>query len=81
MNGNQNVKKYRTRTLDWKRYDIPLDNNKTITTANVPALTNTGDIATDYNNIKAIKSPDKATLKAPPQTVYVEHDPRPRVIT
>lgn len=67
-----------TNRLDYPRYvgDLPLN------AADLPSITNTGDIPTDYNNIKAIKYPEKTPdLKAPPATVYVEHDSRPKVIT
>lgn len=47
LNDETQVKKVRTKTIDWaSRYDVP-------------SLTNTGDIETDYNNIKAIKYPEK----------------------
>lgn len=71
------MKKVRTRTIDWaSRYDHA-------PSWDVPSLTNTGDIGTDYNNIKAIKYPEKeaTVLKSPPRTVYVEHDSRPKYIT
>ena len=71
LNDDVQMKKVRTKTIDWaSRYDVP-------------SLTNTGDIGTDYNNIKAIKYPEKeeAAIKSPPRKVLVETDSRPKYIT
>lgn len=46
------LKKVRTRTLGGNMLDYS-------TRYDIPSLTNTGHIATDYNNIKAIKYPEK----------------------
>tara|TARA_B110000285_G_scaffold174278_1_gene195385 strand:+ start:1042 stop:1284 length:243 start_codon:yes stop_codon:yes gene_type:complete len=65
------MKKVRTKTIDWaSRYDVP-------------SLTNTGDIGTDYNNIKAIKYPEKeeTVIRSPPRKVLIETDSRPKYIT
>jgi len=44
LNDGKALKKIRTRTIDYSNYSIP-------------SLTNTGDIGTDYNNIKSIRYP------------------------
>jgi hypothetical protein len=61
------MKKIRTRTIDY--------------TLDAPSLTNTGDIHTDYNNIKALKYPEKSDpLKVPPRSVIIKNDTRPKYI-
>ena len=56
LNDETQLKKVRTRTIDYSDW-------------NYPSITNTGDTATDYNNIKALKYPDKETLKSPPKPI------------
>jgi hypothetical protein len=53
LNDETQLKKVRTRTIDYSDW-------------NYPSVTNTGDTKTDYNNIKALKY-GKETMKSPPK--------------
>jgi len=88
LNDETQLKKVRTRTIDYN--DLSLK-----TGLNNKMLTDTGHVGTDYNNIKAIKYPDKEVLRSPPKTDYkaktilnpernkiiVEHANAPRFVT